>query len=222
MGTKEPGTVRWLQNTLKPDDIVLDVGANVGIYSVFAAGRLEHGQVFAIEPHAGSFAILLKSIYFNRMQDRITPLNIALDSASGWIDFIYNDLMAGSSGSRLITSPEINKDSHLVTEKKKAQSIDNLIESGVIPPPDIIKIDVDGNELNILRGMSVLLNSGKLRSIQVEADPSLEAQVVEYLAGFEYTVVEKHLSASGSRHVAKYGTEIPYPYNYIFEKKSNR
>lgn len=218
IGSKEPGTVRWLHETLRPDDTVLDVGANIGIYSVFAAARTSRGRVYAIEPHAGSFAILLKSISANSMEQRITPLNIALDKASGWIDFTYNKLQAGSSGSQLASSPLADETPAVVTEQKLAQSVDGLIAAGGMTAPNVVKIDVDGNELNILKGMSDLLSGTGLRAIQVEADPSQEKEIVDFLTSFGYRVIEKHLSAAGARHMAQHGPQATYAYNYVFRK----
>ena len=152
MGSKEPGTVQWLHDNVRPDDIVLDIGANIGIYSVFAAARVSAGHVYSVEPHAGSFAVLLQSICYNGLEERVTPLNIALDARPGWIDFAYNDLLPGSSGSQLSSSPIAVNGAHIVTEQKATLAIDSLLASGWLPAPDIVKIDVDGNELHILQG----------------------------------------------------------------------
>ncbi len=220
IGSKEPGTVEWLHRTLRPDDTVLDIGANIGIYSVFAAARTSHGKVYAVEPHAGNFAMLLRSIHSNQLQQRITPLNIALDTAAGWIDFSYNDLKAGSSGSQLATSPAMQAVPAVVTEQKPTQSVDGMIAAGWLKPPDVIKIDVDGNELNILNGMHGLLATTQLRSLQVEADPEQEQAIIDLLAGFDYRLVDKHLSAPGAKHLAKHGPAASYAYNCIFEKRA--
>jgi FkbM family methyltransferase len=220
MGIKEPGTIKWLHENLRADDTVLDIGANVGIYTAFVAARLGQGKVFAVEPHAGNFATLLETVRLNAMGSRVVPLNVALDSASHWIDFTYHDLVEGSSGSQLASSPTFEQSMAAVTEKKYAVRVDELINTGVMVAPDMVKIDVDGNELNILRGMTELLERATVRSMQIEVDPQLEEGIFAFLQEYGYTMDHKHLSARGAKELEQLGAAASSPFNAVFVKTS--
>jgi FkbM family methyltransferase len=222
IGSKEPGTVRWLDTTLRPGDVFHDVGANIGIYSVFAAARC--GRVVSFEPHAANFAMLLESIALNGMADRILPLSVALDAECGGIDFTYRALAAGSTGSQLASSPlaAAALDSgggaaatHVV-ERKLAQSLDALVAAGVVPAPTVVKIDVDGSEPNILRGMRGLLATHAVRSLQVEVDPSQATAVDALLAEAGYAREHVHQSRAGQRHLDRGGSPDGWPSNVVF------
>jgi FkbM family methyltransferase len=218
IGSKEPGTVSWLHKTLRADDVFYDIGANVGIYSVFAAARISRGRVYSFEPHAGNFEVLLRSICLNNMADRIAPLSVALDAQSGCIDFAYHELRAGSTGSQLATSPlAVAQDHAAVVELKSTQAIDSMLAAGQIEPATVIKIDVDGAELNILRGMERLLAARSVRSLQVEIDPPQNDAIRAWLDQQGYRAVQTHLSRAGQRFVDGGGAAATYPWNVIFE-----
>ena len=72
----EPETLRWLTR-LAPGDVMYDVGANVGMYSIVAA-KVHGAQVFAFEPEGQNYATLYKNIAWNRCADAITAYCIAI------------------------------------------------------------------------------------------------------------------------------------------------
>ena len=221
MGSKEPGTIKWLHENLRSDDVFLDIGANIGIYAAFAAARVTGGKVYAIEPHAGNFAALLETIEANSMQERIAPINIALDVQPAWIDFTYNKLRVGSSSSQLASSPTHGVARNCVEEKKYATSVDALIEEGIMDAPTLVKIDVDGNEPNILQGMVQLLQHPSLRQLQIEIDPQLEADIPAFMLQQGYTLIHRHLTAHGERDAKRAmerGEASSHPYNGVFNR----
>jgi FkbM family methyltransferase len=218
MGSKEPGTINWLNETLRADDIFLDIGANVGVYTVFAATRVPQGKIYAFEPHASNFAMLLETIQLNNIEDRVIPLSVPLNSSREWIDFSYHDLLEGSSGSQLTSSPTYEEGIKAVSEKKLAHTVDDLIETGVIESPSVIKIDVDGNELSILKGMTTLLAGDDVRSIQIEIDEIIEHGILEFMARLGYRDPLKHHSARGAKVAATNVEKISFPYNAVFSK----
>ncbi len=64
--TKEEGTIAWLENTIKPNDIFYDIGANLGLYSLKAAKMHDSVKVFAFEPHKINFATMVRNFDNNR------------------------------------------------------------------------------------------------------------------------------------------------------------
>lgn len=223
LADKEPGTIAWLDNTLQPSDIFYDIGANVGIYTLFSANRIsKEGKVFAFEPHAPNFNTLIENIMTNDKADRVMPLSFALGDSDSVQPFLYKNVESGSSGSQLSESPiSDSKDMHEkaeLTELKASYSIDGLISKKIISAPNLIKIDVDGNELNIVKGMTKLLKSkNKPRSIQIEVDPTLKKEVVGIMESSGYGIDHIHFTKKGQRLVDAGQSPDSYPHNIVFK-----
>src|SRR4029077_1974122 len=73
---KEPITIEWISN-FKSDDVLVDVGANVGMYTVWAA-KTRGVRVFAFEPEAQNFALLNRNIFFNDLGDSVNAYCLAI------------------------------------------------------------------------------------------------------------------------------------------------
>ena len=216
IGSKEPGTVAWLDGCLRPGDRFWDVGANMGIYSLFAAVRLEPGSVFAFEPHAANFASLVRTVALNP-EHRIEPLAIALDAEDGFLDFAYHRLDAGSTGSQLASSPVRVDHVAPAVERKAAFAADALVARSALPAPTVVKIDVDGAEGRILEGMQGLLAAGTVRTLQVEVNPGQRSAISTRLEAAGYRCTGEHYSAAGRAHVERSPDE-EYPVNLVFER----
>lgn len=218
---KEPGTVAWLNKELRKNDIFYDVGANIGIYSFFAANRLGKGKVISFEPHASNFSILIENIFLNQKGETIIPLNVALGDKNHIQDFHYKNIEPGSSGSQLLESPvvamkELDKRVK-IKELKSSFSLDRLVEDKVLKMPNLIKIDVDGNELNIVKGMVNILNSKKKpRSIQIEVDPFVKKKVISFMKKNGYKIDHIHYTKKGQRLIDEGNDPEAYPHNLVF------
>jgi FkbM family methyltransferase len=128
---------------LKEGDVVFDVGARFGFYSLLAA-RLAGGlgQVFAFEPLPPRHGYIDGHLAINHVHN-VTLIRSAVGRRSSELSVGLS--AAGNSTQR---SPDVRVDT---------VSLDDLWNSGVVPAPHIIKIDVDGRELDILRGAERLL-----------------------------------------------------------------
>lgn len=197
---KEPGTIRWLRESLSPGDVFVDVGANVGIYSLLAARLIgSGGKVYAFEPHAANFESLMFNIENNSVQDCCTPLSCALSNVSGFQPFYYASLTPGSSMSQLDnkTDPAVSEVSSGLAEMKYAVALDDLIDQGVMKRPTHIKIDVDGVESKVVQGMSRLLtNDPRPVSVQIEVQPDTQASVLGQMEAYDYSVSHRHHTLS--------------------------
>ena len=217
---KEPGTIEWIRNEVRPGDVFFDIGANIGIYTIFAAYRSgESGKVFAFEPHSTSFTKLLQNIGLNNLQDIVVPCNFALHDEDGYFPFNYSSREAGSSDSQLssVRGAFVAEYKPDITELKHAVSIDNLLASKKLPAPHHVKIDVDGNEYLILRGMSRLLNSvERPRSLQVEIIRRNDASILSFMESHNYVLSDKHYTRGPSRRIAQGDDPAAYHYNGIF------
>lgn len=178
MKSGEPGTISWLCRHLREGDVVYDVGANIGVYTIFAAKRVgPEGHVYAFEPHAGNTRSLLRNVAANELTDRVSVISCALDQRTHFADFLYDDLTAGAGMSGLASGLRAHgrhPTSATCTELKFTTSIDTLVSEGVVRAPDLVKIDVEGAEAGVVRGMDAVLGSADSapRTVQVEVDAS--------------------------------------------------
>ncbi|MDZ7598127.1 MAG: FkbM family methyltransferase [Desulfobacterales bacterium] len=138
-------------------------------------------------------------------------------------NFIYDSRDVGTSNSQLSFHPKEDKDSNNKTENfelKYAVSIDNLVFSESFPPPDYIKIDVDGNEFPILCGMSDLLKSKRRpKSIQVEVCNEDKPHILSFMENHNYLVAKAHYSAFGMEALVQGVEGKNYVCNTIFQPK---
>jgi len=109
-----------------------------------------------------------------------------------------------------------------------AFSIDHLVETGALPAPDHVKIDVDGHEHKVIGGMRQLLERGEVRSVLLECDPSLPGtrDAVEWLlsSGWQVNPDQLRLSREGLRPAAPVMEELrlgTYFGNIIFARRAS-
>lgn len=209
---KEPETVQWIEECIKPNDVFYDVGANVGAYSLIASKSLD-GQVrvFAFEPSFSTYAQLCRNIVLNHCEASIHPFLIALNDATRVVSFDYRSLDAGAAehwlrdnvGSVLTVSKPAYRQSLL------AFSLDDLISTFDLPQPNHIKLDVDGAEHAIIQGAKKTIRDRALKSILVEVrkENGQAEQVETILRSAGFVLDSTHDRGDG------------IIWNYIFKKE---
>jgi FkbM family methyltransferase len=158
--TKEPKTLEWI-DSFGTQDKFLDIGANIGIYSLYAAKK--DLQVYAFEPQALNFAELYTNIYLNDLQHKITGYGIALTDVNSIEHLSLLSMVPGQSHNNY----DISKHNQ-IKQGCAGYRLDHLVEQGVIPQPDHVKIDVDGIESKVIAGGIDTIS--KCKSILVEAE----------------------------------------------------
>ncbi len=167
--TKEPDTVAWL-NTLQPDDVLWDVGANVGVFSVYAAA-VRRCRVLAFEPSASNYYVLTRNISLNALEPHIAAYCLALSGQTG-IGVLNLD--SSEPGAALSQFGRAGEGSPYSSNARPAQqgmigfSIDDFIARFGVAVPTRLKIDVDGLEWSILQGAQRTLNDARLTAVIVE------------------------------------------------------
>ncbi len=188
--TKEPDTLEWI-DSFAEGDVLFDVGANVGLYSVYAG--LKGHRVFAFEPEASNFAILNKNIFLNQLQDRVTAFNFAISETTGFERLQVSEMRTGSALHSL--NADSGFDGHAFSpvhsQGVQSYSLDDLSTREEFGIPHHIKIDVDGLEPAIIAGSSTLLQNPQVKSILIElnteVDTDLELKKTIEAHGFECT-----------------------------------
>jgi FkbM family methyltransferase len=188
---KEPFTIRWLDR-MSDTDVLWDVGANVGAYTVYAAMR-RRCRVIAIEPGAANYYLLNKNIELNDLAGRVTALCLAATSSSGFGFLTLPSTEPGKSLSAFAKDPARAHDAGF-RQGMVGYTLDDL--SGVVqlPAPTFIKVDVDGLEDEIIKGAQTLLRREAVRSVMVERDinkPELIADLTSAMSRCGFRLVEK-------------------------------
>jgi FkbM family methyltransferase len=193
---KEPETVRWLETQLRPGDTLYDIGANVGAYSLVAfAITAGQAKVVAFEPGFATFTALCHNIQLNRAADAIVPLPIALSDADGLATFRYSDTDAGAALHSWQEGVPGEAHAPQLVLPTMTFTLDGRIEALHLPPPTLIKLDVDGPELEVLAGADKALSRPELRGVLVELDDRTPAaaEAVALLEGKGFRVESRHV-----------------------------
>lgn len=182
--TKEHETVDWI-SMFNEGDVLWDIGANIGIYSLFAAIR--GVRVFAFEPSPTNFWLLNQNVVLNNFEN-VTCMSLAIAKKTEVAGFKV-DLSPAAAGVNQVSS----KITSLLVQ---TYSIDDLVLSMNFDAPRFLKLDVDGNELEILQGGIRVLSLPSTRAVMCEVDESDRATTSEIhalmkSAGFQ-TVITRH------------------------------
>ena len=168
--SKEPETISWI-DSFPLNSVLYDIGANVGLYSVYAA-KSRNSRVLAFEPSFLNLELLFRNIQTNNLQDKITIIPLSLSNSSKVENFYMQDgdnIWGGahnSSGSNITYDGKFME--NFVTSSQITISLDLLVEVFQLPTPNYIKIDVDGIEKIILQG--ALKSLSKATGILIEVD----------------------------------------------------
>jgi FkbM family methyltransferase len=219
MFEKEKGTIAWLDRELRPEDVFFDIGANIGVYTIFGARRTgDKSLVVAFEPHIPNANSLIENIFVNNLQHKVRLVTTALTNGERHDRFNYYSTQVSSSTSQFgATAYEGKSFEPVFVEIKAGCSLDTLLRPGLLPVPDIIKIDVDGLDFEVLEGMSDLLRSPKRpRSIQIELGSESKPKIMRLFADTGYILAEKHWTTAGQSFIAQGNDPEDYPHYGIF------
>jgi FkbM family methyltransferase len=194
--TKEPDTVDWIMG-FDASDVFVDVGANVGIYTVLAA--VARGcAVMAFEPEAQNFAQLNANIVANGLDGRVVAFPIALYDRFLVGKLHFENIGAGHSHNSFNEAVDYKLRPRQFGHVQGAVSsrLDALVADAAIPFPTHVKIDVDGLEHRVVEGMAGLLDDPRLRSVLVEIDSGqpVHRAIVERMAAAGFTWSEDQVA----------------------------
>jgi FkbM family methyltransferase len=181
--TKEPSTIEWL-DAITPGEILVDVGANVGMYTIYAA-VMRDARVFAFEPESQNFALLCRNIALNRVADRVTAWPCAISDRPGLDRLHISEFVAGGSCHSFGEAVNFNLEAARFpfVQGSLAVTLDDQIAAGIVPQPHHIKIDVDGFEHRVVAGAERAIADAALRSLIIEINPGLaeHRQIIDRL-----------------------------------------
>ena len=216
---KEPETISWI-NEFKDRSIFWDIGANVGLYSIYAASKRERIKVFSFEPSSSNLRTLSRNISINNLQNKINIVPFALSKNKNKF-LLLKESSFNEGGALNSFGVNYNFSGKKFFSKNSyntfGTSLDNLIKLKILKVPNYIKIDVDGIEDLILAGAKNLLLNKKIKSILIEINDKFKVQKKEIL---KIMKKNKFQLISKSRNEDFYSNkDFSGIYNYIFTKK---
>lgn len=174
-GTYEKGILNFIEENYKGKGEFIDVGANIGLMSLFTASKFPESSVIGFEAHPKTFDILNSNIELNKLSN-ITPIQKALGSENGEVK-IFDNWHVNRGGASIVVQGEGSDsfDVDLVTMNEELNG----------SSPEMIKIDVEGAELDVLKGANKLI-SEFLPTLIVEISELRETTNSESISIVEY------------------------------------
>ncbi|WP_424004570.1 FkbM family methyltransferase [Haloarcula salina] len=187
--TGEEAVLRAFLDSIEPDDVVYDVGANIGLFACFAARALRAGAVVGFEPEPENCARAEENLARNAGDTTFEMLRIGLSDTDG--------------EAKLRTHGGLGDGTHRLSGRESGRRItvptrrtETLIDAGEIPVPDVVKIDVEGAEFRVLEGFGEYLSDVHTVVCEVHTDkvrefgdsPAMIERLLEK-AGFETAVL---------------------------------
>ena len=168
--TKEPETLEWI-DSIPTGSVLWDIGANVGLYSCYAAKRCKC-RVYSFEPSVFNLELLARNIYLNDLVDQVVVVPLPLSDSLKISTF---NMISTDWGGALSTFGENYGDDGKALDKVFAfstigMSIEQAVSLLNIPQPSHIKMDVDGLEHLILAGGGAVLKQVSELAIEVNED----------------------------------------------------
>lgn len=205
--TKEPDTIEWIKS-FKKNKIFYDIGANIGLYSVFASKEMR-ALSYAFEPSILNLELLYKNITINRLNNLINIIPISLTETNQVSQFKLSNLDKGGA----LSAFDVNYDQfgkELIYKNyynSPGITLNSCVDIFNLKMPNYIKIDVDGIEHLVLKGGEKIIREAE--SILIETTEHFKES---------YDICQKLLVSNKFELISK-NNNFDEPGNQIWVKK---
>ncbi|MDB2514844.1 FkbM family methyltransferase [Candidatus Pelagibacter bacterium] len=217
---KEPETLEWIDtfdNTKK--FIFWDIGANIGIYSIYAALKHSNCEIISFEPSTSNLRTLSRNISINNLEDKIKIFTNPLSNNSNkFLQMKEENFIEG--GALNSFGEDYNFEGKKFKSGMKYQllgkSINSILDDKMLEEPNHIKIDVDGIEHLILEGGNKYLKNENLISLSVEINENFVEQyegVLKIMKDNNFNILHKKNNKEVKKNISNKHSNT---YNYIF------
>ena len=218
LSSKEPNTLSWIDNFQNNKKIFWDIGANIGLYSIYAALKHSNIKVISFEPSTSNLRVLSRNIALNKLSDKISIYQPALSKEeNSFMMFQESQFIEGWSMNQFSNDIKLNESTNKQQYYKiYGTNIDSLIRNNILKVPNYIKIDVDGIEHLILQGSVNTLTNKNIKSILVEIDESHNDQLQSIL-----NLMQKNnfiIKEKDNVLINQKSKKFKHQFNYIFER----
>lgn len=171
-GVYEPQLARLFGSYVDPERDVLDIGANVGFYTVLAGRRLRSGRVLAAEPAQAACERLRLNIRRNHVEERVIVFPGLVSSAAGEGDLHFVPGLEEYSSMGALVHPSLGQAPQAQSRRVEMASLDDLVQAHALRPA-LLKIDVEGAEGLVLEGARQVLKEFRPVVISELSEPLL-------------------------------------------------
>ena len=221
--SKEPETIEWIDNFKMQSNrqiIFWDIGANIGIYSLYAACKHKNIKIYSFEPSSSNLRVLSRNISINNFSDKINISQFPLsDKNYGFSNMNEPQFKEGWAMNTFGIPIDYKGDKFKVHQKYNifGFSIDFILSNNFIEVPNYIKIDVDSIEDKIIEGGINHLNHDDLKSVSIELNENYSKQYNNVINSMK----KLGLVFKQKKHAKIYDNDDRFSnlYNYVFEKK---
>jgi len=174
--------------SINNDDVIIDVGAHIGLFALFASQFCKNGKIFCYEPIKENYKILIENIEMNQIQN-IFPNNLAVTKETSRVKIFLNDDQSGHS--------MFIQNKNFVEVDSKSLS-DIFIDNG-IKECDFLKLDCEGAEYEIIESLPsdlfTKINKTAIEYHMVDTKPELLEQLINKFKQFSFSVHTRSLFA---------------------------
>lgn len=188
-----------ISQAIRPDDVIVEIGAHVGSWSIYLAQQVKNGELHVFEPMPTNYKKLVANIELNDL-DNVKTYAMALGESSGQATFYVPDTDAPVVGSL----HDHSLSQHQITVE--VDTLDRRVEA-MNRPPTFLKIDCEGAEAMVLRGAAKTL-AQSVRVIFIEVHPSFLAnqnedagEMVDALIGQGFQIKHRWDNSFEGRHL---------------------
>jgi FkbM family methyltransferase len=218
---KEPDTLKWIDGFNSSENLIFwDIGANIGLYSIYNSLKNQNSKTIAFEPSSSNLRILSRNISINNLQDKIEIFQIPLSNVQN--KFLLMREAQFIEGSGLNTfGANFNYEGKTIESNNDykifGSTINYFLRNKILDIPDHIKIDVDGIEHFILEGANEFLKEKKIKSILIEVNEDFEEQhqsIIKILSenNFKFSIKTRNVEIDNNM--------FSNNFNYIFIKNT--
>lgn len=190
----EPELLEYCQKYFNPDRDVIDIGANIGFFSVYFAKSLNRGKVLAIEPAETALKFLYRNLELNNVRNKVDVFEGVISDLSGLseIKTIQGNEEYSTIG-KLIHPSAVDKQYSL--QKAKSFTLDDIVDQRSIDP-GFIKIDVEGAENLVFKGAGKVLAERRpvilceLSDYLLKENGSSAIEVIKMIKEYKYNIFD--------------------------------
>ena len=219
--SKEPETLEWIDSFQEKENLIFwDIGANIGLYSIYNSLKHPKSTTIAFEPSSSNLRVLTRNISINNLEKKIKVVSIPLTNKEN----IFQEMKEGQfvEGGALNSFGEkfdFEGKEFKPTMKYNllGTTINYFLENSILDIPDYIKIDVDGIEHLILEGGDKFLNDKNVKSLSIEINENFKEQyekVLNLMNKYEFKLLHKKHNDNMLSEQFKFKNT----YNYIYLK----
>ena len=226
--SKEPETLEWIDSFEKKENLIFwDIGANIGLYSIYNSLKNTKSETIAFEPSSSNLRILTRNISINNLEKNIKVVPIPLTNKENiFQEMNESDFIEGMALNTFGENYDFEGKEFKPAMKYNllGTTMNYFIENSILDIPDHIKIDVDGIEQLILEGGDKFLSDKKVKSLSIEINENFKEQyekVLDLMNEYNFKILHKKCAEySYTLSDDNPSKQISYAiFNYIFVKQ---